>query len=208
LCAAERSDPRTTLIKPGIGAKCGNSFNTAKAAEVAWTFSGGGFSRVFSRPSYEETLPVGTVATIPPSSRGVPDIAFQASSATGALVYLSLPPDGNGSNINHTGWYDTTRASSGLGLINPALYKLAANPATYSADFFDIGHTTGVGVQNNNQGDPSVPGYPADTGWDAVTGLRHAERRKPRSRPRHGSAQLAGTRPDRVEGAEKRPRRR
>jgi subtilase family serine protease len=192
---AQETDPRTTYIKPGIGAKCGNSFNTAKAAEVAWTFSGGGFSRVFSRPSYQDTLPVGTVATIPPSARGVPDIAFQASSATGALVYLSLPPEGNGSNINQTGWYDIggtslscpqwaglvaiadqiNKASHpsefGLGLINPALYKLAANPATYSADFFDIGHTAGAGVQNNNQGDPSVPGYPADTGWDAVTGL-------------------------------------
>jgi subtilase family serine protease len=192
---AAETDPRTTDIIAGKGAKCSNSFNTAGAAEVAWTFSGGGFSHVFSRPSYQDHLPVGTVATIPQSARGVPDIAFQASAATGALVFLSLPPDGNGSNINQTGWYDIggtslscpqwaglvaiadqiNKASHpsefGLGLINPALYKLGANPATYSADFFDIGHTAGAGVANNNQGDPSVPGFPADTGWDAVTGL-------------------------------------
>jgi subtilase family serine protease len=185
---------RTTYIKAGKGAKCGNSFNTAKAAEVAWTFSGGGFSHVFSRPSYQAgALPAGSTP-IPAASRGVPDIAFQASAGTGALVYLSLPPDGNGSNINQTGWYDIGGTSlscpqwaglvaiadqinkakygqTGLGLINPALYKLAANAIKYSTDFFDIAHTAAAGVDNNNQADPSVPGYPAGPGWDPVTGL-------------------------------------
>jgi subtilase family serine protease len=192
---AATNDPRTTYIKAGIGAKCGSStFNAAHAAEVAWTFSGGGFSHVFSRPDYQAgALPAGSTP-IPASARGVPDIALQASAGTGALVYLSLPPDGEGSNVNHTGWYDIGGTSlscpqwaglvaiadqinkakygqTGLGLINPALYKLAANPAAYAADFFDIAHTAVAGVENNNQGDPSVPGYPATTGWDPVTGL-------------------------------------
>ena len=133
------------------------------------------------------TLPAGSTA-IPAASRGVPDIALQASSATGALVYLSLPPDGTGSNINQTGWYDIGGTSlscpqwaglvaiadqinkashpseSGLGLINPTLYKIASNPGTYAADYYDV--TTG-----NNQLDPSIPGYNATPGWDPVTGL-------------------------------------
>jgi subtilase family serine protease len=192
---ATTNQPRTTDIKPGIGAKCGSStFNAAGAAEVAWTFSGGGFSHVFARPDYQAgTLPAGSTP-IPASSRGVPDIAFQASAGTGALVYLSLPPDGNGSNIGQTGWYDIGGTSlscpqwaglvaiadqidkakygeTGLGQINPALYKLAANPAKYAADFFDVAHTAIAGVDNSNQGDPSVPGYPATSGWDPVTGL-------------------------------------
>jgi len=149
---------------------------------------------VFSRPSYQAgTLPAGSTA-IPASARGVPDIAFQASAATGALVYLSLPPDGSGSNIGQTGWYDIGGTSLscpqwaglvaiadqinkakfgqlGLGLINPALYALASNPAKYSADFFDIAHTGDANHPNDNQGDPSVPGYPATNGWDPVTGL-------------------------------------
>ena len=192
---ATANQPRTTLPIAGLGAKCGSSrFNAAHAAEVAWTFSGGGFSHVFSRPDYQAgTLPAGSTP-IPATARGVPDIAFQASSATGALVYLSLPPDGNDSNINQTGWYDIGGTSlscpqwaglvaiadqlnkskygqTGLGLINPALYKLASQPAKYAADYFDVAHTAIPGVPNDNQEDPSIPGYPATQGWDPVTGL-------------------------------------
>ena len=115
--------------------------------------------------------------------RGVPDIGLQASAGTGALVYISLPPDGDNSNVGNTGWYDIGGTSlsapqwaglaaigaqmkgHGLGLINSALYEIASNPADYAADFFDV--ATG----NTNQTDPSVPGYPATTGWDPVTGL-------------------------------------
>jgi hypothetical protein len=52
-----------------------------------------------------------------------------------------------------------------LGMINPALYELASNPATYAADFFD------VASGNTNQAVPEVPGYTAGVGWDPVTGL-------------------------------------
>ncbi|HSC49437.1 MAG TPA: S53 family peptidase [Gaiellaceae bacterium] len=183
--------PRTVDPLPGLGAKCASTspYNVAGAGEVAWTFSGGGFSDTFARPSYQAgTLPAGSTA-IPAASRGVPDIAFQASAATGALVYLSLPPDGNDSNINQTGWYDIGGTSlscpqwaglvaiadqlngGGLGPINPALYKLGANPSKYANDFFDITQTGDAGHVNDNQEDPSIPGYPVTRGWDPVTGL-------------------------------------
>jgi subtilase family serine protease len=154
-------------------------------AEVGWTFSGGGFSHVFSRPTYQNTLPTGSTPI--GANRGVPDVALQASSRTGALVYISLPPDGNsgllcGSAPCSTGWYDIGGTSlscpqwaglvaiadqingGGLGLINPALYAIGANPARYANDFFDV--TTG-----NNTADPAIAGYPATPGWDPVTGL-------------------------------------
>jgi subtilase family serine protease len=180
---ATTNQPRTNYKKPGIGAKCGSSFFNPGGvnAEVAWTFSGGGFSHVFAKPTWQNVLPVGSTPI--DSMRGVPDVAFQASSGTGALVYLSLPPDGNGSNVGPTGWYDIGGTSlscpqwaglvaiadqingGGLGLINPALYRIGADPARYARDFFDI--ATG----NTNQADPSVAGYPATKGWDPVTGL-------------------------------------
>jgi subtilase family serine protease len=159
--------------------------NNPGQAEVGWVASGGGFSHVFSRPGYQDILPLGSTSI--GSMRGVPDIALQASSRTGALVYISLPPDGQsglicGSAPCSTGWYDIGGTSlscpqwaglvaiadqingGGLGLINPALYTLGANPTRYASDFFDV--TTG-----NNQTDPTIPGYPATTGWDPVTGL-------------------------------------
>ena len=181
---ATTNQPRTNYAKPGIGAKCSSTgaFNPGGVnAEVAWTFSGGGFSHTFAKQSWQNTLPEGSTPI--GAMRGVPDVAFQASAGTGALVYLSLPPDGNGSNVNNTGWYDIggTSLSSpqwaglvaiagqinggSLGPINAALYKIGANPARYAADFFDIA------TNNTNQGDPSIPGYPATKGWDPVTGL-------------------------------------
>jgi subtilase family serine protease len=155
-------------------------------AEVGWIDSGGGFSQIFAKPSYQSSLPAGSTPI--GANRGVPDVALQASSRTGALVYLSLPPDGNGGLICpgstpcSTGWYDIGGTSlstpqwaglvaladqvngGGLGLLNPALYKIATNPAQYANDFYDV--TVG-----NNQVDPSIPGYPATVGWDPVTGL-------------------------------------
>jgi subtilase family serine protease len=155
------------------------------AAEVGWTFSGGGFSHVFDTPDYQSTLPSGSTPI--GSKRGVPDIGLQASAGTGALVYLTLPPDGAsglicGNAPCSTGWYDVGGTSpscpewagliaiadqingGGLGLINPGLYRIGANPARYAADFHDV-------TLGNNTADPSVPGYPATTGWDPVTGL-------------------------------------
>ena len=155
--------------------------------EVGWIASGGGFSHVFSRPDFQNTLPAGSTP-IPSGQRGVPDIGLQASATTGALVYLTLPPDGQsglicpGGNPCSTGWYDIGGTSlscpqwagivaladqvnhGGLGLINPGLYKIGADPTRYANDFYDV--TTG-----NNQLDPSIQGYPATTGWDPVTGL-------------------------------------
>jgi subtilase family serine protease len=165
--------------------------NNPGQAEVGWIGSGGGYSHVFSKPSYQDVLPAGSSFT--GSMRGIPDVALQASSRTGALVYISLPPDGlsglkcpqpDGTKIPcSTGWYDIGGTSlscpqwaamvaigvqinngQGLGLINPALYKIA-NSSKYATDFYDV--TTG----NNTQVLTGIPGYPASKGWDPVTGL-------------------------------------
>jgi len=173
-------DPRTNYAVRKSG--CGRD---ATQTEIGWRGSGGGFSHVFDRPSYQDSLPVGSTPI--GSMRGVPDIALQASAGTGALIFLSLPPDGNrglfcGATPCSTGWYDIGGTSLscpqwaglvaiadqlnggvGLGLINPALYKVA-NSSKYATDFFDV--TVG-----KNATVPSVPGYPATKGWDPVTGL-------------------------------------
>jgi subtilase family serine protease len=155
-------------------------------AEVGWIDAGGGYSHIFSRPAYQDVLPAGSTP-IPPDSRGVPDIGLQASARTGALVYVSLPPNDTsglfcGSTPCSSGWYDIGGTSlscpqwaafvaladqlngGDLGLINPALYSLASNAGSYAGDFYDV--TVG-----NNQAFSEVPGYSASVGWDPVTGL-------------------------------------
>ncbi len=169
--------------------------NNPGVRERAWPFAGGGYSILFPRPDFQATLPAGSsyvgssVGAPGPNAemRGVPDVAFQASSGTGPLVYMTEPATTasgtgcGGANPCSVGWYVVggtscsapqwagliaiadQMAGSDLGYINPALYKVAADPTKYATDFFDV--TIG-----NNQ-TTSIPGYPASTGWDAVTGL-------------------------------------
>lgn len=139
--------------------------------EVGWIDSGGGFSHIFSTPAYQDTLPTGSTPI--GAMRGVPDVAFQASSRTGPLVYDTAPGAGGWFIVGGTSCsapqfaglvaIADQIAGHGLGQINPTLYKLASGP-NYGSDFYDV--TTG-----NNQADPSIPGYQATTGWDPVTGL-------------------------------------
>ena len=153
--------------------------------EVGWVASGGGFSHVFDKPGYQDSLPAGSTPI--GSMRGVPDIAYQASARTGVLVYDTAPGDAEGGLVCPSGdpcsagWYVVGGTSSGspqwaglvaiadqiaghgLGLINPKLYELSTG-GNYGTYFYDV--TTG-----NNQTDPDIPGYPATTGWDPVTGL-------------------------------------
>jgi subtilase family serine protease len=164
--------------------------------EIGWIAGGGGYSILFGRPSYQNVLPpgstfTGTSAGAPgpdTNMRGVPDVAYQASSRTGVLVYLtesqtskSAGAGCGGASPCSTGWYVVggTSASSpqwagltaladqiagrDLGFLNPALYAIANDPASYAADFYDV--TTGCNQTT------SIPGYCASPGWDAVTGL-------------------------------------
>ena len=168
--------------------------------ELGWVrggvASGGGYSILFPKPAFQNTLPAGStfvgrsVGAPGPNTnmRGVPDVAYQADSHTGVLVYMTEPATTTsgtgcgGANPCSIGWYVVGGTSSSspqwagliaiadqmagrdLGYINPALYQIANNPAQYASDFFDV--TVG-----NNQTNPAIPGYPASKGWDAVTGL-------------------------------------
>jgi subtilase family serine protease len=138
--------------------------------EIGWIDSGGGFSSIFAKPSYQNALPAGSTPI--GDMRGLPDVAFQASARTAPLVYDSF--DGGWFLVGGTSCSSPQFAGivaladqvagHGLGQINPTLYNIASSPADYAADFYDV--TTG-----NNQADPTVTGYPATPGWDPVTGL-------------------------------------
>lgn len=178
--ATEGLDGRRTVDSTSPPSQCRAN---PGVAEIGWIGSGGGFSHVFSKPAFQDTLPAGSTSI--GSMRGVPDVAYQASSRTGVLVYITDPGYSGikcGTTTCSQGWYVVGGTSSGtpqfsaivaiadqlnggpLGDINPALYTIGANHARYAKDFFDI-------TLGSNQTDSSIPGYSATPGWDPVTGL-------------------------------------
>jgi subtilase family serine protease len=139
--------------------------------ETGWNGSGGGFSHVFARPSYQDSLPAGSTP-IPADSRGVPDISMNASCGTYVVVLDTAP--GFGGYFGVCGTSEASPMFAGivaiadqaaghsLGDLGPALYRLGTTD--YSA-IYDV--TSG----NNTQAGSGIPGYAAGTGWDPVTGL-------------------------------------
>ena len=92
---AGTNEPRTSYIVPGsrrrsAAATLQPGHNRPRSPGRSPAAASATCSR---SPAYQNTLPAGSTAI--GSMRGVPDVALQASAGTGALVYLSLPPDGN-----------------------------------------------------------------------------------------------------------------
>ncbi|KAI9001568.1 subtilisin-like protein [Trametes punicea] len=137
-------------------------------------YSGGGFSNVFARPSYQKeavekylskyapAYPAGTYNT---TSRGYPDL-----SANGANYVVAI--DGEFELVYGTSASSPVTASilsavndarlavgkKPIGFINPTIYSSAFQHA-----FNDIVNGTNPGCNTN--------GFPAAPGWDPVTGV-------------------------------------
>lgn len=174
---------------------CAPAVNPASQRETAWPPSGGGYSIIFPRPAFQNTLPagstfVGSSAGAPgPNSnmRGVPDVAYQASPGTGGLIYITLPPFNTTSDVScgstpcSTGWYlgggTSSSAPQWAGLIAIADQMAGRrlghiNPALYQIANDPAKYANDffdVTVNCNQRS--SIAGYCASPGWDAVTGL-------------------------------------
>jgi subtilase family serine protease len=166
-----------------------NRTTGARVSETAWNAppdslgapeslaSGGGFSRQFARPSYQDG-----VAGIG-SSRGVPDVSADADPTLGPAIVVALGPkvvlaSGQRYLVRPAG---TTAAAAaiwaglialadqdaghGLGLVNPAIYR-AGGSSAYSTAFHAI--TTGTNTVRFPK--ETITGYPAASGWNPVTG--------------------------------------
>lgn len=145
--------------------------------EVVWhpaanEGTGGGVSRAFSLPGYQETAGVPHAANpAGPVRRGVPDVAGDAAQESGYQVLCDglrfpdphhqprpLPPIGGTSAVAPL-WAGlialiNQKLGRRVGFVNPALYALPAG----SGAFRDI--------TEGNNGD-----YAAKAGWDPCTGL-------------------------------------
>ena len=138
--------------------------------EMAWNegteASGGGYSSLFPQPAYQ-----GDIARIGPT-RGVPDVAANADSATAMALDISSGGlySAQGTSAAAPLWAGVIaladqQAGHPLGFINPAIYAIARGPAYHQA-FHDV--TTG----DNSVLWPTgvFTGYQAGPGWDPVTG--------------------------------------
>jgi subtilase family serine protease len=142
---------------------------TRRRPDSAWADGGGGRSAVFARPAYQDGM-----AGIVGNHRGIPDVSMDASCASGMDVYGN---DG-GSAADPAGWsvacgtslatpllagivaLADQEAGHPLGLINPALYRMAA------------AHDRGiVDITRGDNTFEAVRGFRARPGYDLVSGL-------------------------------------
>jgi subtilase family serine protease len=151
---------------------------TRLTPDSGWGDSGGGTSIAFPRPSYQNG-----VAAVTGNARGVPDVAMDASCKSPVAVYGSFRAGGaRWSSVCGTSLaaplfagivaladqYAGHGKAHGLGLINPAIYTIAArhDPGIVSVTSGTNSHSF---VQNGAQ--YTVPGYAAGPGYNLVTGV-------------------------------------
>jgi subtilase family serine protease len=168
------SDP-LTLAVGGTSLEVGRTTGAYKG-ETAWNIpssaggaGGGGFSRLFSRPAYQDGI-AGIGAT-----RGVPDVAADADYRTGMAIAFSGGSHGylfGGGGVSAAAplWAAVIAladqfAGRDLGFVDPALYRIGRS-AYYHQAFHDV--TTGTNIVTFPT--QTITGYQAAPGWDPVTG--------------------------------------
>ena len=127
--------------------------------------SGGGYSKLFPRPTYQDRMArIGATG-------GVPDVAANADRSTAmALEYSDGESGGHGHQRRHPAGAGLIaladqEAGGHLGFVNPSIYAIARSPAYHRA-FRDV-----VTGDNSVLWPTGVyVGYSAGPGWDPVTG--------------------------------------
>jgi len=135
-------------------------------------YSGGGFSNIFPRPSYQDAQVEHYLKTYAPKynasvynhkGRGFPDVAAMGLNVTTVYLNRTLGVGGTSASapifaslLNLINEERLRVNKTTVGFVNPVLYK-------HPDAFNDItsGANPGCGTQ----------GFPASKGWDAVTGL-------------------------------------
>lgn len=178
------SDPNVTGVG---GTTLAADINGNYIGETAWTegiftvcnppdnddinCSGGGFSTIYGRPSWQ-------ASQVKTKARGVPDVAYNAGVNGGVITACTVCTGGvpghffifGGTSAGSPQWSaliaDADQmAGHDIGNINQELYHLGQAPPHAAASFNDV--TTG----NNTVADLGGAGYFAGNGWDPVTGL-------------------------------------
>jgi subtilase family serine protease len=149
-----------------------------RVPDQAWSGSGGGLSIAFTRPAFQDG-----VRTVTGNNRGVPDVSMDASCRSAVAVYGSFYASGGRWNpecgtslaaplfagvVALADQYAGHGKAHGLGLINPALYRIAARHESGVIDV-QAGNNTQSFTQEGQQ--YTVPGFAAGPGYDMASGV-------------------------------------
>lgn len=141
--------------------------------ETAWIGSGGGVSKIYQEPSYQEPLPA-AMQRLLAGRRGLPDVAYNAAPQSPFPVYQKGRWTlASGTSAAAPQWaaliaLADQAAGHDLGSINADLYQLAISPR-YHMDLRDIGSGGIAGPKRDGSGTTGIA-FRAGRGWDAATG--------------------------------------
>jgi subtilase family serine protease len=153
-----------------------DTYNTHIGGGTDPSAGGGGLSVLFTRPSFQNG-----VAAVVGGARGVPDVSMNAACSSPVFTYQSFPQAGT-----PAGWYPSCGTSEAtpefagivaladqvaghaLGVINPTLYKLAAENAPGIVPVTS-GNNTVTFVQNGKTA--TIKGFTARAGYSLVDGV-------------------------------------
>ena len=176
------SDPASVPFATGVGGTVLYSDGAqpaGRAVEKAWEYSGGNASPFIDAPDYQKDVPNlnrpcvldanGQPTNTGRLCRGVPDVAALSGDVLSngyTIVSDGKDSGGGGTSLSSPLWAGmwarvvgaAPAGTTGYGMANDALYKIAKDPARNGESFFDI--TLGANGLN-----PALPGY------DYVTGL-------------------------------------
>lgn len=151
------------------GTELYTSGTTTWGSETVWNNLSSNEGATGGSPSTFEPMPSwqsGVGQNAGHTTRGVPDIAFDASPVSGALVIVDgqanqqIGGTSLASPLFVGAWARIEAANGGnLGFAAPLLYKAAA--ANYAADFHDI-------TSGNNSGETAATGWDYTTGWGSL----------------------------------------
>ncbi len=174
-CGGGPPDPPSGVSFPGSSAYVTSVGGTALlinsdgsyGSESAWGSttecagpcgSGGGYSGIITRPSWQNNVNAN-------SYRAIPDVSLNADPATGNNVYFqgTLQPGWGGTSIAAPQWAGilalmNQAAGHRFGLVNPLLYGSVASAPAGCTVYHDV--TTGNNLYYN-----ATPGYDLATGW-------------------------------------------
>ncbi|HEX3778908.1 MAG TPA: S53 family peptidase [Pseudonocardiaceae bacterium] len=172
------STPASDPLVTGVGGTILNADGTTGAyhSETVWNepdfnaAGGGGYSVLYSTPSYQRSLHL--------PSRGVPDVSYNAAIIGGVLAVWSSSGQGAGLVFQFGGTSAGSPQWAGLaalanqfghhriGTINNELYLLGHG--FIGSQFF---HDVTTGDNTYHGVSITIPGFAATPGWDAASGL-------------------------------------